>query len=314
MNKNKIIYSPKYDLLPNGFGVLHPFDVRKYSRAWGELTRLHSSKVRESWFEPKQVIAYEKLINVHTEQYLKSLDRSDVIAGIIEVHLARYLPQKFLNRYILEPMKYACEGTRLATQYALEGAMVMNMGGGYHHAFADHGEGFCVFADVAVAITDARSQGLLASNDNVLMIDLDAHRGNGFNSIASQDEAVKIFDMYNFQVYPGMAEGDMDDFPFLIPLKRQINDDTYLQILKEELPKFIGTVTRPKLVFYNAGTDILAGDRLGDLNVSYRGVVERDCFVIELLKELGVPTVILTSGGYTNQSYKLVANQAAMLL
>lgn len=314
MNNNKIVYSPKYDLLPNGFGVLHSFDVRKYSKAWGELARLHASKLHNSWIEPKQVIAYDKLLNVHTEQYIKSLDRSEVIASIIEVRLARYLPQKILNRYILEPMRYACEGTRLATQTALEGAMVMNMGGGYHHAFADHGEGFCVFADVAIAISDARQRGLLAGNDNILMIDLDAHRGNGFNSIASLDKSIRIFDMYNFQVYPGMAEGDIDDYPFLIPLKRQTSDDLYLQILKEELPKFIGSVSKPKLVFYNAGTDILTGDRLGDMNVSYQGVVERDRYVIELLKELKIPTVVLTSGGYTNQSYQLVSTQAAMLL
>ena len=211
-------------------------------------------------------------------------------------------------------MKLACEGTRLATEHALKGAMVMNVGGGFHHAFSDHGEGFCVYADGAVAIKDARRCGALAESDKVLMIDLDAHRGNGFESIFRDDPAVEMFDMYNFQVYPGIYEGDMDEFPFIIPLKNKVNDEVYLNALKEELPRFMEKNAQPKLVFYNAGSDILAGDNLGNLNVSYDGVVERDRYVIEMLAAMNVPTVIMTSGGYTNDSYKLVASLASMVI
>ena len=192
INNSKIIYSPEYDLLPRGFGVLHPFDVRKYSRAWKEVERFLLPDFKSHWIQPASTIAEAALLRVHTQQYLDSLINSTVVASIVEVALARFLPAIFLDKYLLQPMRYACEGTRLATQYALDGAMVMNMSGGYHHAFADHGEGFCVYADAAVAIADARARGLLHNTDKVIMIDLDAHRGNGFNSIADTESQLYI--------------------------------------------------------------------------------------------------------------------------
>ena len=313
INNSKIIYSPEYDLLPRGFGVLHPFDVRKYSRAWKEVERFLLPDFKSHWIQPASTIAEAALLRVHTQQYLDSLANSTVVASIVEVALARFLPAIFLDKYLLQPMRYACEGTRLATQYALDGAMVMNMSGGYHHAFADHGEGFCVYADAAVAIADARARGLLHNTDKVIMIDLDAHRGNGFNSIADTENQVDVFDMYNFQAYPGLQQGNADMYPYRIPFKSQISDEAYLQILKTELPKFIYSAGAPRLAFYNAGTDILQGDHVGNLNVSYAGVVERDRYVLELLKSMNIPAVIMTSGGYTQQSFKLVANQAALL-
>ena len=312
---SKIVFSPKYDLLPNGFGKLHPFDVRKYSRAWSELEKQCTSVLASKWLQPERPVQDDVLLNVHTPQYIESLTSSSNIAGIIEVNVAKYLPYKILDKYILQPMKFACEGTRLATEYALDNnTMVMNMGGGYHHAFADHGEGFCVYADAAVAIADARQRQALDTSDKVLMIDLDAHRGNGFNAIAEQDEAIEVYDMYNFQAYPGMHNGDVDQYPYMIPLKSRMSGETYLKILKEELPKFLENEGKAKLVFYNAGTDILNGDRLGNLAVEFAAVVERDRYVIELLKSKGIPTVIMTSGGYTKESYQLVAKQAAMVI
>jgi len=312
--KAKLIYSPEYDLISKGVGLFHPFDGQKYSRAWSELEKLKNIDLASMWVRPVQEISDEALLSVHTSDYLQSLSKSSAISSIIEIPLARFLPNSLLQSRIIKPMKLACEGTRLATQYALDDTMVMNVGGGFHHAYADHGEGFCVFADVAIAIQDARNNGSLAVDDKVLMIDLDAHRGNGFESIVKNDPAVEIFDMYNFQVYPGIHEGDMDDFPFMIPLKNKINDDIYLSALKEELPRFMQANEKPRLVFYNAGTDILAGDALGNLNVSFEGVVERDRYVIDMLSSLNVPTVIVTSGGYTKDSYKLIASLAAMVV
>lgn len=311
--KAKLIYSPEYDLISKGVGLLHPFDGQKYSRAWSELERSSNVDLKSMWIKPEQAISDEALLAVHTSEYLNSLSKSSAISSIIEMPLTRYLPNALLQNRIINPMKLACEGTRLATQYALEGVMVMNVGGGFHHAYAEHGEGFCVFSDAAIAIQDARDNGSLAADDKVLMIDLDAHRGNGFESIFKNDPAVEIFDMYNFQVYPGLHEGDIDEFPFMIPLKNKTNDDVYLDALKEELPLFMQANERPRLVFYNAGTDILAGDALGNLNVSFDGVIERDRYVIDMLSNMNIPTVIMTSGGYTKESYKLIASLAGML-
>lgn len=310
----KYIYSPEYDLISNGIGMFHPFDGKKYSRAWNELEKSSGVNLKSMWKQPEHPVSDDLLLNVHTSDYIRSLKKSSVVSSIIEIPFARLVPNKLLQSQIIKPMKFACEGTRLAARYALEDAVVMNIGGGFHHAFADHGEGFCIFSDVAVAIKDARNNGLLDVSDKVMMIDLDAHRGNGFESIFKNDASVDIFDMYNFQVYPGMHEGEMDDYPFMIPLKNNVNDDVYLSVLKNELPRFMASNNKPKLAFYNAGTDILAGDSLGNLNVSYDGVVERDRFVIEMLSSMDIPTVIVTSGGYSKESYKLIASLASMII
>lgn len=311
---SKLIFSPEYDLLYKGIGRFHPFDGQKYSKAWSEIKLPEGIDLESIWVKPEQTISDEALLSVHSPEYIQSLHKSSVISSIVEIPLVRFVPNTLLQSLLIKPMRYASEGTRLAVKYALDNAMVMNVGGGFHHAYAAHGEGFCVFADAAVAIADSRYHGLLDTNDKVLMIDLDAHRGNGFESVFKNDSSVDIFDMYNFQMYPGMHNGDVDDFPFMIPLKSRTGDDVYLSVLKEELPKFMQANHKPKLVFYNAGSDILAGDSLGDLNVSYEGVVERDKFVIELLSSIGIPTVIMTSGGYTKDSYKLIANLANMVI
>ena len=111
-----------------------------------------------------------------------------------------------------------------------------------------------------------------------------------------------FFDMYNMQVYPGLKQGGLDDFPFIIPLRTRLGSDEYLQLLKTELPLFLDANPQPKLVFYNAGTDILATDKLGALNVSYEAIKERDRFVVDLLREKNISTVIMTSGGYSDDS------------
>lgn len=310
---SKLVYSPRYDVTSKGIGFLHPFDGQKYSRAWGELEKLDGVDLNSLWVKPENPISDEDLLSIHSSDYLESLSKSSVIAKAVEVPLVRFVPNMLLQNKIIKPMKLACEGTRLATQHALEGAMVMNVGGGFHHAFSDHGEGFCIFADAAIAIQSARKKGLLEDSDKVMMIDLDAHRGNGFESVFKNDASIKMFDMYNFQVYPGMHEGEIDDYPFMIPLKNKTNDEVYLDVLKEELPKFMVENEKPSLVFYNAGTDILAGDPLGNLSVSFEGVVERDRYVLSMLSKMNIPTVVMTSGGYTNESYKLVASLASMI-
>jgi len=190
----------------------------------------------------------------------------------------------------------------------------MNIGGGFHHAFADHGEGFCLFADAAIAIAAARSSGALAAGDPVAIIDLDAHRGNGVWEICGRDPAVRVMDVYNFQTYPGLFPGAVEDFPFQIPLKAGTSDAAYLDTVRQELPRFLDGLPRPRLAIYNAGTDVLAGDPIGGLAVSPEGVVKRDRLVLAPLAERQIPTVIVTSGGYTRRSHELVAELAVALV
>ena len=207
-------------------------------------------------------------------------------------------------------MRFATAGTVLAMRYALEErGVVMNIGGGYHHAFRDHGEGFCLFADVAAGIAQHRAEGRLAAQDRIAVIDLDAHRGNGFAQIHEHDHAIHIYDLYNFQVYPGLLpDWDPDRTPYSIPIRSGSRDEEYLEELSESLPRFLESVGEIRLAVYNAGTDIVSGDPLGRLNVSPEGVRARDRFVLDLLARRRTPTVIVTSGGYTDLSHALIAD------
>ena len=213
-------------------------------------------------------------------------------------------------------MRWATAGTIAAVHAVLsdDAKIAMNLGGGFHHAFRDHGEGFCLYADVAVALAVARARGTLRATDSVAVIDLDAHRGNGFWDIYGSDHGVSVFDMYNFQAYPGGFPGDLEQSPFQIPMKWGTSDDHYLETLREELPTVLDSLSGPRLAIYNAGTDIIAGDRVGQLAVSYDGVVTRDRYVIDTLAGRGIPTAVVTSGGYTRHSYKLIADLATHIV
>jgi histone deacetylase 11 len=307
-----LVYSPRYDFSLFGLERLHPFDARKFSRAWARLGQRLGSELERHWEEPKAPIADADLLLVHDAAYLNSLQSSSVIAAAIEVAPLALVPNALLQHGLLEPMRRAAAGTLLAAERALEngGTMAMNLGGGYHHAFRDHGEGFCLLADAAIAIAGLRARGLLANGDTIAVIDLDAHRGNGFWDIVQNDPAVHVLDMYNFQNYPGAFPGDRAAYPFQIPLRAGLADADYLAAVTRELPRFLASMPPPRLAIYNAGTDILAGDPIGGLGVSAEGVIERDRLVIDALVERRIPTVIVTSGGYTQHSHVLVAELA----
>jgi len=310
-----LIYSDKYNFKPSWLNKLHPFDGMKFSKAWGIISSEFKNTINSIWVKPTDIVTDDELLKVHTQDYLSSLEKSSVISKIVELWFVKYIPRKLLHKTLIEPMKLACKGTIVAAEIALRNnQIVMNVGGGYHHAFADHGEGLCFFADAALSIINCRDNKTLSKDDSVLMIDLDAHRGNGFESTTQHDSKVKNFDMYGFQSYPGIHEGDIDEYPYMIPLKAGMSDDVYLNILKKDLVAFLDENSGAKLVYYNAGNDILDLDSLGSLKISYAGVVKRDKFVIEQLIKRGIPTVIMTSGGYSTQSHKLIADLAKIVI
>ncbi|ABC31797.1 Deacetylases, including yeast histone deacetylase and acetoin utilization protein [Hahella chejuensis KCTC 2396] len=313
--KTLLAYSPHYDFRLPGLAALHPFDASKYSRAWSVLREHFGEKLADITLQINDPATTESLALAHSREYLASLSHSAAISRVVENSLLKWLPSSLLQKGLLTPAKYAVAGTITAAHKAIEEeAIVFNLGGGFHHAFRDHGEGFCFFSDAALAIQLLRAEKRLGSADEVLMIDLDAHRGNGFESYIASDPMVHNFDMYNFQAYPGLHQGNPDEFPFMLPLHAGTDTEVYLNILREELPRLFNHVKQPKLAFYNAGTDILKGDKLGGLSVDYNGVKARDHFVLDMLIKHNIPTVIMTSGGYSKDSYRLIADLAQHLL
>jgi acetoin utilization deacetylase AcuC-like enzyme len=194
------------------------------------------------------------------------------------------------SQHLVERAYRAVGGTCEAAEAALSLGVTINLAGGTHHAFADHGEGFCVFNDVAVAI-----RRLLASRAirKAAIIDLDVHQGNGTHAIFADDDRVFTFSMhaernYPFHKVPGSLDIGLDD---------GTTDGLYLERLGDVLPRVL-QAAEPDLVVYLAGADPLAGDRLGRLSLTVGGLGRRDALVLQACREVGIPIAITVAGGY----------------
>ena len=311
---SRLIYAPEYDFGVLGLERLHPFDARKFSKAWQHLRAKFGEMLSGKTTLVDRAVNDVELSLVHTHAYLQSLSASANIAKVVEVAPLKYLPAQVLCKGLVTPARYAVRGTLTAAREALEGATVFNLGGGFHHAFADHGEGFCFFADAALAIEMMRHEARLRPGDSVIMIDLDVHRGNGFFSFYEDDSTVGMFDLYNMQIYPGLKDDPDDRFPFVIPMRSGLGSKAYLDLLMTELPRFLEAYSTPKLAFYNAGTDILSTDKLGSLDVDFAAVMQRDRYVVDALRQRNIPVVIMSSGGYSADSYRLIVELATHVL
>jgi histone deacetylase 11 len=314
----RIVYSPHYNIGLLGIERLHPFDSRKYGRAWRLLRReLGRQALRRMWVRPRREVSREELLAVHTPEYLEKLRDPLYVARALEVPLLARLPMWALDRYVLRPMRWATHGTMIAAREALQHGLAINLGGGYHHAKPDRGEGFCIYNDIALASLAVRREGLIAEDARILYVDLDAHQGNGVSHAMRDDLRFFIFDMFHDAIYPAYDLAARERIDCAIPLPGNTTDTQYMEALTTRLPGFVDSLSsngKVALAIYNAGTDIVAGDPLGLMNISADTILERDLFVVRTLRQRGIPTAMVLSGGYTRESYKLVARSVARLL
>lgn len=308
-----LIYSENYNISFMGLEKLHPFDSKKYGRAMSVLYKRFGKALDKIVKSPEGEISQEDLLLVHGKAYLDSLKKSQSVAKVLELPALAYLPGSSVDKLVLSPMRWAVAGTVLASQEALKHQVAINLSGGYHHAAKHHGEGFCVYSDIGVAVAVLKKQGLLKQNAKIAIIDLDAHQGNGFERVFMDDKNVFIFDMYNAEIYPQDTEAKKA-ITVDVPLDSGTGDKIYLSTLKKQLPVFFEKIRSVDLVFYNAGTDIYKKDPLGALNISKEAVFERDKYVIDQLYDRKLKSVMLLSGGYTKESYQLVADGVAYML
>ncbi len=180
-------------------------------------------------------------------------------------------------------------GTIQACRAALESGFAMNLGGGFHHAFAGHAEGFCYLNDLAVAIRVLQRERAI---ERALVIDLDLHQGNGTARIFQDDDTVYTFSMHQERLYPVKEESDWD-----IGLPDPAGDALYLKHLDEVLPELFARA-EPDLVVYQAGADPFEEDVLGNLGITMKALAERDRRVFEACRVRGVPVAGTFGGGY----------------
>jgi acetoin utilization deacetylase AcuC-like enzyme len=232
---------------------------------------------------PERVSA-DDLRLVHTADYVERLTCGRLSAAEVRLLGLPWSP------HLVERSYRAVGGTLAAARAALAHGVAMNLAGGTHHAFPDHGEGFCVFNDVAVALRVLQREGRIA---RAAVVDLDVHQGNGTHAIFAGDASVFTFSMHGGRNYPfRKVPGSLD-----IELADGTGDDVYLGHLAGALPAALAAAA-PDLVVYLAGADPHEGDRLGRLGLTFAGLARRDAMVLEACRAVGIPVALTIAGGY----------------
>lgn len=271
--------SAKYSFpLPDG----HRFPISKYALL-REGVLAEQIVLAECMHDPPRA-ERDDLLLVHTADYVDRFTRGDLTS-----HEERRLGFPW-SEALVERSYRAAGGTREAAAFALDDGVAMNLAGGTHHAFPDHGEGFCVFNDVAIAIRALQRDRLIT---RAAVIDLDVHQGNGTHAIFTGDDSVYTFSMHGGRNYPfRKVPGCVD-----IELPDRAGDDEYLSLLASALPKVIAAA-QSDLVVYLAGADPHEHDRLGRLSLTFDGLARRDSMVLEHCREVGLPVAVTIAGGY----------------
>lgn len=235
----------------------------------------------------------EDLTLVHTHRYVQAVRNGTLTAAEIRRIGLPWSPE------LVERSVRVVGGTVTAVRTALEQGLAVNLAGGTHHAFADFGEGYCVFNDVAVAVQLARKEGLVR---RVAIVDLDVHQGNGTHQIFATDPDVYTFSMHGARNFPfTKVPGSLD-----LELQDGTGDSEYLSLLRSALPQVIRDA-RPDMVAYLAGADTHEGDRLGRLKLTCDGIARRDAMVLESCREVGIPVAVTLAGGYGHDIATTVA-------
>lgn len=280
----RCFYSPGYYLpLPEG----HPFPMAKFPQAHEMLLAGEVLDVAD--IELVAPCEREHLERVHRPEYLDRILRGDLTPK--EITLLGLPPGPALY----ERSARETEGTRRAARAALADGLAANLAGGTHHAFADRGEGFCVLNDVAVSVRDLQRDW---PDLRVLVVDTDAHQGNGTHALLGDDARVITYSIHVGANYPSRkVPGTLD-----VGLPRYARGEAYLAALRESLPPLIERC-QPDLVYWLSGADPHQNDRFGQLQLTLRDMHERDRSVLGWLRDRPrpIPTVVLYGGGYNRE-------------
>ena len=282
-----VIWCPRYEVDIGN----HVFPVEKYRLIKQRLEA--SGALSSADLQTPQPAKVEDVLRVHTRSYW-----SKIAEDAFTPDEERLLELPF-SPELREASLLCAGGTTLAGHLAISQGRSVHLGGGFHHAFADHGEGFCLLNDVAIAAAT-----LLEAQeaDRILIVDLDVHHGNGTASIFAEEARVFTFSMHHERNYPAVKPpGDLD-----VGLDDGVGDEEYLQLLREHLPRVL-VEHQPRLILYLAGADPYEADQLGGLGLSVEGLRERDEFVLSTAAEAEIAVAVTLAGGYAIRPSDTVA-------
>ncbi len=274
----KIVYSDLYDL---NLGS-HVFPSVKYKLTQQKLLQ-EKIAAREDFVEPEPA-SDDDVALVHHRDYIRKLRTGKLCyVEILRLEIP-YSPE------LIQAVWLCAGGSILAGRLALESGAIVNLGGGFHHACPDHGEGFCVIHDIAIAVRRLQKDKVI---ETAMTVDCDVHHGNGTATIFAGDPSVFTFSIHQEHNYPIPKPPSSLD----IGLEDGAADDEYLAALEEGLDKSFERL-KPDLLFYLAGADPYREDQLGGLKLSLHGLEHRDRMIFEKARALNVPVVVTLAGGY----------------
>ncbi|SDR79064.1 Acetoin utilization deacetylase AcuC [Formosa sp. Hel1_31_208] len=261
----------------------HRFPMLKYELLPEQL-RYEGTCTEAHFFEPN-IPKEDHILRVHDKAYYQDLK---------QLTLDRRAARKIgfpLSDILVTREVIIADGTIKASEFALSNGIAMNIAGGTHHAYTNRGEAFCLLNDQAIGARYLQKQKLA---EKILIVDLDVHQGNGTAEIFQNDPTVFTFSMHGKGNYPFKKEiSDLD-----IALENNTNDETYLNLLQNALPKLIEQ-EQPDFIYYLCGVDVIETDKLGKLGMTLEGCKSRDKFVLDTCKSYGIPVMCSMGGGYS---------------
>ncbi|MEM9101818.1 MAG: histone deacetylase [Pseudomonadota bacterium] len=294
-----VIYSENYNFNLGLLNYLHPFDGTKFKKIYDNL------KLNQAihFIEPLEEINMAMIDDFLSTIMRKKIRDKVFVLRALEVPNIPLVSFSYLDKRILSPMRWAVAGTILAAQKALKNASVYwNVSGGYHHAMQQNMEGFCIYNDIGICYQRLIHHNLLDVDDKIVIIDTDAHHGNGNAYTFMENKQCTLLDIYNVGIYPTSAY-TRERVNFSVPLKPSTQGQTYLQQYSEALDKLDDDY---RIAFVVAGTDTLVNDKLGGLCLTIDDVIEREKLTLEALHKRSIPTVVLGGGGYSKDSAESV--------
>ena len=288
-----VVYSERYfaDI------GLHVFPMQKFRLIREEIVR--RGLVREEQIHEPQPATVDQVLRVHDRAYIDKLVNgtlSPLEEAVLELPYSKALAEA----------SFLCAGgSILASREAIRRGAGANLGGGFHHAFADHGEGFCVFHDVAIAIRELQATGAI---DRAAVIDVDVHQGNGTAAIFRDDPSVFTFSIHEEPNYPAVKPPSDQD----VGLETGADGATYRAALEHWVPRVLD-LHRPDFVAYVGGADPFEDDQLGGLRLTREDLRARDRLVFGACVKRGIPFATFLAGGYARRLEDTVAIQSDMV-
>ncbi len=301
----KIFYHPEYNIDIGLLNLFHPFDGKKFSNVVKQLIDLPGIEIEQ----PIEPISQDSIDLFADSLLTLLLHKKRYILKALEVPYIPLLPFSLIDKRVLLPMRWGVAGTLAAAREALNGHKCWNLSGGYHHASRASAEGFCIYNDIGISVDLLQHEGKIDKDTKILIIDIDAHHGNGNSYVFHDDKNVTILDIYNNDIYP-VNNYTKERVDINIPLAAGTNGFEYLSKLNDGLSQL---TTGFDLAFVIAGTDVIQTDSLGGLVLTLEDCLQRDTLVFEKLSSLSIPFVFLGGGGYSQDSAKAMIQSLSKL-